>query len=90
MDALGLFWHLANFVAPAFGVGVLSALLCKAFWRRSLARVSWFTLAWQASLAGLAVLIVGLVATGHDGKQVTYAALVIVCGLVPWLKTSRR
>jgi hypothetical protein len=90
LDALGLLWHLANFIAPAAGVGMLSAALCKAFWRRSLARTSWFTLAWQASGSGLVVLVAGLVLTGHDGKLVTYAALVIVCALVPWLKTNRR
>ena len=90
MDALGLFWHLANFVAPAFGVGMLSAALCKAFWRRSLARTPWFTLAWQSSAAGLAVLVAGLVITEHDGKLATYAALVVVCALVPWWKTARR
>jgi hypothetical protein len=90
LDALGLFWHLANFIAPAAGVGMLSAALCKAFWRRSLARTPWFTLAWQAGAAGLVVLVAGLVITGHDGKLGTYAALVVVCALVPWFKTIRR
>jgi hypothetical protein len=90
LDALDLFWHLADFVAPALGVGMLSAALCKAFWRRSLARTPWFALAWRSSAAGLVVLVAGLVVTQHDGKLVTYAALVIVCAVVPWLKTSRR
>ncbi len=90
MDALGLFWHLANFILPALGVGALSAALCKLAWRRSLARWPWFTLAWQSAAAGLAVLVAGLVITGHDGKLVTYAGLVIACALVPWSKTVRR
>jgi hypothetical protein len=90
LDALGLFWHLANFVAPALGVGMLSAALCKAFWRRGLARTPWFTLAWQSSAAGLVVLVAGLVITGHDGRLATYAALVIVCAVVPWLKAGGR
>ena len=89
MDALDLFWHLANFVLPALGVGMLSAALCKALWRKSLARTPWFTLAWQSSVAGLAVLVAGLVITGHDGRMITYAALVVACAVVPWLKTSR-
>jgi len=89
LDALDLFWHIANFVLPAIGVGMLSAALCKLFWRRTLARVAWFTLAWQASAAGLAVLVAGLVITGHDGRMLTYAALVVACALVPWLKTVR-
>ncbi len=89
MDALDLFWHLANFVLPAIVVGALTAALCKAFWRRTLARTSWFTLAWQSSAAGLVVLIAGLVITGHDGRMVTWAGLVIACAIVPWLKASR-
>jgi hypothetical protein len=89
LTALGLFWHLVNFAAPAVGVGALTAALCKLFWRRSLARWPWFTLAWQASLAGLVVLAAGLVITGHDGKMGTYAALVVACTLVPWLRTVR-
>ena len=88
MDALQLFWHLANFVLPAVGVGALTATLCKLFWRRSLARTPWFTLAWQASAAGLAVLVAGLAITGHDGRMITYAALVVACALVPWFKSS--
>ena len=89
MDALDLFWHLANFVLPAVGVGALTAALCKLLWRKSLARTSWFTLAWQASAAGLAVLVAGLVITGHDGRMLTWAALVVACALVPWVRTSK-
>jgi hypothetical protein len=90
LDALGLFWHLANFVAPALGLGALSAALCKLFWRRSLAGASWLTLAWQSALAGAIVLVAGLAATGHDGRMGTYAALVVACALVPWWHTVRR
>jgi hypothetical protein len=89
LDALNLFWHIADFVLPAVGVGALTAALCKLLWRRSLARHAWFTLAWQASAAGLAVLVAGLVITGHDGRMITYAGLVFACALVPWLKAAR-
>jgi len=90
MDALGLIWHLFNFVLPAIGVGALSAALCKLFWRRTLSGVAWWTLAWQASVAGLAVLVVGLLVTGHDGRMGSYAALVVACALVPWWRTVKR
>jgi hypothetical protein len=89
LDALDLFWHLANFALPAVGVGALTAAACKLLWRKALARTSWFTLAWQASAAGLAVLVAGLVITGHDGRMVTYAGLVVACALVPWIRASR-
>ena len=35
------------------------------------------------------MLAAGLVITGHDGKMGTYAALVVACTLVPWLRTVR-
>jgi len=89
LDALGLFWHLANFFAPAVGVGALTTALCKLLWRKSLARSPWFTLAWQSTLAGAIVLVVGLVATGHDGRMGTYVVLVLACALVPWWRTVR-
>ena len=89
MDPLNLFWHLANFVLPAVGVGALTAALCKLLWRRSLARTPWFTLAWQASAAGLAVLVAGLLITGHDGRMITYAGLVVACAAVPWFRSTR-
>jgi hypothetical protein len=89
LTALDLFWHLANFVLPALGVGALTAALCKLLWRRSLARASWFSLAWQAAAAGVAVLVAGLVITGHDGRMVSWGALVVACALVPWIRSSR-
>ena len=89
LDALDLFWHIANFVLPAIAVGALTAALCKLFWRRGLARTPWFTLAWQASAAGLGVLVAGLVITGHDGRMITYAGLVLACALVPWFKAAK-
>ncbi|MBW8756484.1 MAG: hypothetical protein JF586_02625 [Burkholderiales bacterium] len=89
MDALDLFWHLANFALPAVGVGALTAAACKLLWRKALARTNWFTLAWQASAAGLAVLVAGLVITGHDGRMATYAALVVACAIVPWLRAAK-
>jgi hypothetical protein len=89
LEPLNLFWHLANFVLPAAGVGAITAALCKLLWRRSLARTPWFTLAWQASAAGLAVLVAGLVITGHDGRMITYAGLVVACAAVPWFKSTR-
>ncbi|MEO5689804.1 MAG: hypothetical protein ABIR54_20800 [Burkholderiaceae bacterium] len=89
MDALDLFWHLANFVLPAVGVGALTSALCKLLWRRGLARTPWFTLAWQSSAAGLVVLAAGLMITGHDGRMITWAGLVIACAIVPWLKSAK-
>ena len=90
MDAPNLIWHLLNFIAPALGMGVLTAALAKLLWRRALGTTTWLQLAGRSSLAGLAVLVAGLVLTGHDGRMATYAALVVACALVPWWATLRR
>ena len=37
MDALGLFWHLVDFVLPALGMAAITAGLVKLMWRRRLA-----------------------------------------------------
>jgi hypothetical protein len=37
----------------------------------------------------VAVLVAGLVITGHDGRMITWAGLVIACAIVPWLKSAR-
>ena len=84
MGILGGLLHLANFVAPALGVGVFLSLLS---WvlrpgGRSSPRAwqqAWGLLVWT-SLAGLLVLTLGLVYFGRDGKMATYAALVLVAG----------
>jgi hypothetical protein len=35
------------------------------------------------------VLVAGLVITGHDGRMITYAGLVVACAAVPWFKSTR-
>ena len=41
MGPLDVLWHLLNFVAPAVGLGLIAATLCKWIWRRELAGVRW-------------------------------------------------
>lgn len=93
MGILGGLLHLANFVAPALGVGVVLSLLSWAL--RPGAR--WTARAWQrargmwvwTSLAGLLVLALGLVFFGRDGKMATYAALVVVMGTLAFWHHKR-
>ncbi len=81
MGAIDALWHGLNFLAPAFGLGLLSAAGMKLLWRRELAAVAWRRLAlWACSAAGLA-LIAGLVITGGDGRMSTYAAMVLACAI---------
>ncbi|AGX88192.1 hypothetical protein [Candidatus Symbiobacter mobilis] len=73
--------HLANFLAPALWMALafptIAALLGGA------ARAAWNGQAWKRQvgthlLLGSAVLVMGLLVLGRDGKMATYLALVIV------------
>ena len=86
MGPLDAAWHLLNFLAPALGVGLLSAAGAKWLWRRELGAVPWRRLAGAASGASAVVLVAGLVLTGRDGRMATYAAMVVVCALTLWWK----
>ncbi len=85
MGPFDAIWHALNFFAPAFGLAVLAASAAKLLWRRELAAVPWHRLAVWASLAGVVVLIGGLVVFGRDGKMATYAALVVATALALWV-----
>ncbi|MBZ8141927.1 hypothetical protein CLD22_18720 [Rubrivivax gelatinosus] len=84
MGPLDALWHLLNFLLPAAGVAALAAAAAKLLWRRELKPVPWFRLARDAALANLAVLVAGLVLTRHDGRIVTYGAMVLACALALW------
>ncbi len=59
--------------------------LNRLFWRRKSAVFK----PWQQfvlnSLAGIAVLIGGLVLGGQDGKMLTYTLLMVVCASLQWV-----
>lgn len=84
MGPLDAFWHLLNFVAPAVGLGLLSAAAAKLLWRRELAAMPWRRLARDAVLASALMLLAGLLLFGRDGKMGTYAAMVTACALTLW------
>jgi len=86
VSALALLNHLANLLAPAWG---MAALLAAALtWRGAggggALRRFGVHLAWLG-VAGSGVLVAGLVLQGRDGRMATYAALVLVLGaLAAW------
>jgi len=84
VNPVDAFWHIANFFAPAVGIGFVAAGLGKLLWRRDLAAVPWLRLGGGASAAMAAVSLLGLVAFEHDGKVVTYAAMVLACAVALW------
>ena len=84
MGPIDALWHLLNFFAPALGVGVLTALMAKLLWRRSLKSASLKRLGVWAVAGSALALLAGLVVFGRDGKMLTYGAMVLACALSVW------
>ena len=85
MAPLDLLNHLLNFVAPAFAVGFLSALLGRLTMRKAAGTLSWWLQGAINFIVGVVVLAGGLVYFGRDGRMATYAALVLACATSQWL-----
>jgi hypothetical protein len=76
---------LLNFVAPALFIAVAMPLAAHfLFKRHAAARGLWAQMVINF-LAGVAVLVAGLLIQGRDGMMWTYAALVVICGTGQWL-----
>ncbi len=84
MGPIDAFWHLANFFAPALGIGAIASALAKLLWRIELKRVAWWRLCRWTTGVSAGVLIAGLIVFGRDGRMATYAAMVIGCALTLW------
>ena len=82
MPPLDLLNHLLNFVAPAFFVAGTLALLA-GFLLPGAKGGRWRQFGLNF-VAGVLVLGAGLAYFGRDGKMLTYAALVLVCGTGQW------
>jgi len=90
LSPLDAFWHLLNFFAPAFGVGLISASLAKLLWRRELKATAWRRLALWATAASALALVVALVLLGRDGTMLGYGAMLLSCSLALWWVGLRR
>ena len=89
MTAYLLTNHLLNFMAPAALLAVLLVLLARLFpgffrSNRPLVHTLWAQTA-ILFIANMAVLTAGLLLFGHDGKMLTYAALVAGAALCQWV-----
>jgi hypothetical protein len=87
MDWVSFATHLLNFFAPACALAAWMALVGP-WWVQG--RPSW--LAWKRqfllnSVIGGLVLVTGWLWLGHDGKVITYAAMVLACASTQWLLT---
>lgn len=89
MNFFDLVWHIGNFAAPALLLSAISSAAAKLLWRRQLRGWSWMRLSGSAAAVSLGVSVAGLVITGHDGKMLTYAAMVFACAASLWWSTRR-
>jgi hypothetical protein len=76
--------HLFNFVLPAIAMGVMMPLFSRLILRKTPVKRSLRSQILITSLAGMAVLLAGLVIFRTDGKMLTYAALVLVAAVCQW------
>jgi len=78
-----VFWHCVNFVLPALMVS-LGLTTWGRYQYRLQTQISWLWRWVMNSMAGVAVLVAGVLITGLDGKMYTYGAMVLVCATVEW------
>ena len=89
MTALNLINQLLNFIAPAACVALLVVLLARLFSgflqaKMTEARTLWVQFA-IVFVAGVLLLLAGLLLFGRDGKMATYALLAVGAATCQWL-----
>ena len=77
MNALDVLVHLLNFVAPALGTAGWLTVFSRLLFRQRTSAASMGVQFLLNALAGVAVLVLGVLLLGRDGKMLTYAALVL-------------
>ena len=77
--------HLLNFLAPALWLALLMPGLARLLWRGAPTRLKLGEQVGIQLVAGILVLIAGLVLLGRDGAMLTYAVLVGVAGVTQWV-----
>ena len=84
MNALDVLVHLLNFVAPALGTAGWLTVFSRLLFRQRTSAASMGVQFLLNALAGVAVLVLGVLLLGRDGKMLTYAALVLAMASVQW------
>lgn len=84
LGPLDAIWHLLNLFGPAAGLALIAPALAKLLWRKELAGAGWGRLIGGVFAVCAVVTLAGLVVFGHDGKMLTYAAMVLACALALW------
>ena len=77
-----LLFHLVNFIWPALILAALMPLAGR--WVMKAAAVRWPRRMLCHAMAGVVVLVAGLLVQGQDGRMVTYMALLLVAATLEW------
>lgn len=89
MGFMALLNQAVNFAAPAFWLALLLPWLARVMTGRKSAAFSLPVQIGVVFLAGLVVLVLGLMLLGQDGKMLTYLALVLTAATGQWLMRRR-
>ena len=84
MGALALLNHAINFLAPAIWLALLVPMVSRIFMRKRPAAPTGKAQVAIHFVVGCAVLLIGLVVFGRDGKMLTYLALVLLAASTQW------
>lgn len=90
MDWLDFTWHVAGFVAPALVLAPAMVLASRFLGPKKAKALAWPAQAAINFMVCLAVLVGGLVLSGHDGRMATYAVLVLASAACQAWLTRRR
>lgn len=81
-----LAWHVAGFLLPAVGLGLIASALVALLWRQATRRIGRARLVGWSCLACLLASVAALVVTGRDGTTTGYIGMVLACaGAQAWL-----
>jgi hypothetical protein len=85
MNAVDALWHGLNGLLPAAAVALLTTYLGRFLKQKKPIGGGFIT--WSAInfVVCAAVLLIGLILTGRDGKMLTYLAMVMASATVQWL-----
>lgn len=89
MSAYLLINHLLNFMAPAVLLALLLVVMARLFFgffesKKPFVK-TWWAQAAIIFVVNVIILTAGLLFFGHDGKMLTYAALVLGAAFCQWL-----
>lgn len=85
MGPLALLNHLLNFVAPAFWMAAVVALVARIFMRKRPAALSLYAQSAINFIVCVVMLAFGLWFFGRDGKMASYAGMALLCATSQWL-----